>query len=50
VDSIEFADGRVIEYKKELERRVIKESTSKTITSMLVSSVQDGAAKNGGVE
>mgnify|MGYP001942307595 CR=1 FL=1 len=46
IDYIEFSNNKVIKYKKELERRVIKESTSKIIVSMLVSSAKDGAAKN----
>ncbi|QFR39381.1 penicillin-binding protein 2 [Candidatus Gracilibacteria bacterium 28_42_T64] len=49
IDYIEFSNNKVIKYKKELERRVIKESTSKIIVSMLVSSAKDGAAKNGNV-
>ncbi len=50
IDSLEFPDGRMIEYKPEKERRVIKEATSQTLNSMLVSSIDDGAARNGGVD
>jgi len=46
IDRIEFSNNKVIKYKKELERRVVKDSTSKIIVSMLVSSAKDGAAKN----
>ena len=45
IDSLEFPDGREIVYKPEKERRVIKEATAQTLTSMLVSSINDGVAK-----
>ncbi|MCP4522596.1 MAG: penicillin-binding protein 2 [Candidatus Gracilibacteria bacterium] len=50
VDKVEYADGKVIEYKNELKRRVIKESTSNIMTKILVNGVRNGAAKRGHVE
>ncbi|MCH2188428.1 penicillin-binding protein 2 [Candidatus Gracilibacteria bacterium] len=50
IDALEFPDGRRVEYKPEKERRVIKESTSQTMTSMLVAGINSGVARNGGVE
>jgi membrane peptidoglycan carboxypeptidase len=44
IDSLEFPDGREIVYKPEKERRVIKEATAQTLTSMLVSGINDGVA------
>jgi len=41
IDYIDFRNDKLINYKKELKRRVIKESTSKIISSMLVSSAKD---------
>lgn len=49
VKQIEFPDGKIIVNKKEETHRVIKESTSKTITNMLVHGVEVWYAKNGGV-
>ena len=45
VQSIEFADGRVITNKPEITHRVIKESTSKIMTQALVESVNLWVAK-----
>ena len=50
VDKVEFADGKVIKYKTEPQRRVIKESTSKIMTKILVHWVKEGAAKRWNVE
>jgi membrane peptidoglycan carboxypeptidase len=36
IEKVEFTDGKVIEYKSESERRVLKESTSKVMTKILV--------------
>jgi stage V sporulation protein D (sporulation-specific penicillin-binding protein) len=46
VDALEFPDGRKVEYKKEIERRVIKKTTSSIVTAMLYSSIEDWVAKN----
>ena len=46
IDYIEFPDWRIIKYKKEEERRVIKNSTSKLITTMLVDSAKNWVAQN----
>jgi len=40
VKQIEFPDGRVIVNKKEETHRVIKESTAKIVTDMLVNGVE----------
>lgn len=50
VKKVEFPDGRIINYKKEVTHRVIKESTSKIVSSMLVSSVNNWVAGNWKVE
>lgn len=50
VDKIEFADGKEIVYSPQALRRVLKESTSQTVTNMLVEWVNKWVAKNGGVE
>lgn len=50
IDSIEFSDGKTIQYKKEVQRRVIKESTSKIVSEMLVNGVENGVAGNALVE
>lgn len=50
VDKVEFADGKVIKYKSEPQRRVIKESTSEIMTKILVHWVREWAAKRGAVE
>jgi membrane peptidoglycan carboxypeptidase len=36
VDKVQFTDGKVINYKTEPQRRVIKESTSNLMTKILV--------------
>jgi stage V sporulation protein D (sporulation-specific penicillin-binding protein) len=46
IEKVEFADGKVIEYKSESERRVLKESTSQVMTKILVNWVKNWAAKN----
>ena len=46
IDYIEYPTWRKVVYWKEIERKVIKESTSKVITSMLVSSTSDWVARN----
>ena len=50
VDKVEFADWKVIKYKTEPQRRVIKESTSDLMTKILVNGVRKWAAKRGWVE
>jgi len=50
IEEIRFPEWKNIKYKKEEERRVIKKSTSDTITKLLVSSAQDWVAKNWNVE
>jgi cell division protein FtsI/penicillin-binding protein 2 len=50
VDKVEFADWKVIRYKTEPQRRVIKESTSDLMTKILVNWVRKWAAKRGWVE
>jgi len=49
IDSIRFPSGKVIQYKKEVLSRVIKESTSETVTDMLVNGVEVWFAKTGAV-
>ncbi len=49
VKEIEFADGRKDVFKKEEKHRVIKETTAKIVTDMLVSGVEKWFAKNGWV-
>lgn len=44
IDSIEYPNWKIVEFKIEEVRRVIKDSTSKTITSMLNSSINDWVA------
>jgi stage V sporulation protein D (sporulation-specific penicillin-binding protein) len=46
VKKLVFENGRTIEYKPEVTHRVIKESTSKTVTAMLVDSVVRWVAKS----
>ncbi len=46
VKKIRFPDWKEIEYEKEVVRRVIKESTSKIVSSMLVSSINNWVAWN----
>ena len=45
IDHIDFQNGKTIQYKDEIIRRVIKKSTSDTITSMLNSSINEWVAK-----
>ncbi len=50
VEEIRFPEWKTIVYKKEVERRVIKESTSELITKMLVDSATNWVASNWDVE
>lgn len=50
VEKIEYADGNTIQFKPQKIRRVIKDSTSKIVTNMLVDGVENGVAKYGAVE
>ena len=50
VKSIELEDWRVLTNKPNLKHRVIKESTSKIVTQMLVDAVEHWVAENGKVE
>ncbi|MDD2871402.1 MAG: penicillin-binding protein 2 [Candidatus Gracilibacteria bacterium] len=50
IEEIRFPDGKVVKYKGEEIRRVIKESTSKTVTEMLHDGSINGVANNGAVE
>jgi len=50
VDTIEFSDGKTITYNTEIQRRVLKESTSNLMTKLLVHGVAEWAAKNGYIE
>jgi len=50
VESVVYNDGKQIDYDPEPLRRVIRESTSETITDMLVEWVEIWAARNGWVE
>ncbi|MDP2090565.1 MAG: penicillin-binding protein 2 [Candidatus Gracilibacteria bacterium] len=50
IEQIKFPDGKIINYKTEQERRVIKASTSKAITEMLTDGCINGVANNGAVE
>lgn len=50
VKSIEFADGKVVNYESQATHRVVKESTSKIMTDVLVDSVNHWVAKNGWVK
>ena len=49
VESMVYPDGKKIESVPTPQRRVIKESTSKQITAMLVDGVKNGFAKDGSV-
>lgn len=49
VKKVTFSNGKEIEYKPEITHRVIKDSTSKTVTAMLVDSVTRWVAKSGWV-
>ncbi len=50
IRKMKYPDGRVFNYQKEVTHRVIQESTSKTVSSMLVDSVNNWVAKNWKVE
>ena len=50
IDKIKFPDGRVLKYKKEEVRRVIKKSTSDTIKEMLVDSAANWLASNWNID
>jgi penicillin-binding protein 1A len=50
IDKIVYNDGSEIQYEPEPIRRVIKESTSDTMITMLIDSVENGVAKLGAVE
>jgi stage V sporulation protein D (sporulation-specific penicillin-binding protein) len=50
VDKIEYSNWKVIKYKKEEVRRVIKKSTSDTVISMLVDSASNWVANKWNVE
>lgn len=50
IDSIEYPNWKKVEFKKELVRRVIKKSTSDTITSMLNSSITEWVANKWFIE
>jgi penicillin-binding protein 1A len=50
VDTVTYNDGKQLVYEPEPIRRVLKDSTAEIVTDMLVTSVDDGVAKNGGVE
>lgn len=46
IKSIAFPSWKVIEYKKEVERKVIKKSTSDIVTSMLYDGIENWVARN----
>lgn len=50
IDRIEYSDKKILKYKQEQEYRVIKPQTSKTITNMLVDSINNWVAQNWNVE
>ena len=50
VDKIDFGDWNISKYKKEIIRRVISEKTSNIMRKVLVSSIDNGVAKNWKVE
>lgn len=50
VEQIQYADGKIVEYEPQALRRVLKETTSKTVTEMLVTGVEAWVAKNGAVK
>ena len=50
IEEIRFPEWKTIIYKKEVERRVIKETTSELITKMLVDSAKNWVASNWDVE
>ena len=45
VDKIVYADGKEVLYEPQILRRVLKESTSKKVTQMLIDGVVNGVAK-----
>lgn len=50
IDEIRYPDWKIVKYKTEEQRRVIKESTSKTVTNMLLDSTVNWVAKTWAVE
>jgi len=50
IDEIRYPDGKIVKYKKEELKRVIKKSTSDTVIDMLVDSAANWVAKNWNVE
>jgi len=50
IDSLQFSDGKQVQYGEESLRRVIKESTSQEVSRMLVDGVESWVAGNGRVE
>ena len=50
IDEIRFPEWKIVKYKKEEVRRVIKESTSATVIDMLVDSASNWVAQNWNVE
>ena len=50
IEKIRHSDGSETVFEPQPVRRVLKESTSASVTRMLVHGVTDGAAKNGAVE
>lgn len=50
IDSIEFSNGKTITYKTEIQRRVLKESTSKMMVKLLVNWIANWAAKKAYIE
>lgn len=49
IESMTYPDGKKVETVPTPLRRVLKESTSKQITAMLVDGVRNGFAREGGV-
>ncbi len=50
IEKIEYADGRVADYEPQAERRILKESTSEQVTSMLIDGVENWVAKTWRIE
>ncbi|MDD3646198.1 MAG: penicillin-binding protein 2 [Candidatus Gracilibacteria bacterium] len=50
VDYIQYPNGKVLKYKTEVDHRVIKESTSRTMVKLLVDSINNGVASLAKVE
>lgn len=46
INSINYGDGKIVEYKPETSHRVIKESTAKTVSELLQDGVENGVAQN----